>query len=371
MLVEEGQIRFVGTSEEVRSRVTTHRIIDVAGRVVTPGLIDAHTHPVFGGSRANEFEMRAQGKSYQEIAAAGGGIRASVRATRAASEEALFASAKLRAKWFLSNGTTTIEAKSGYGLTLEDELKMLKVIRRLDAETPLSCVPTFLGAHAFPDDIERSAYIHRLVHEMLPAAKGLASFCDIFCEERYFTADEARHVLGHAKRRGFGLRMHVDQLTNGGGARLAAELGALTADHLEKTDVAGIEALKQGGVMPVLLPGSVYALGLSKYPDARRMIDAGLPVVLASDFNPGSSPVASLPFVMNLACTQMRLTPAESLVACTVNAARSLNLSDRGSLEVGKRADFVVWDAGDYREIAYWIGAPLVNSVFVAGRCVA
>ena len=202
---------------------------------------------------------------------------------------------------------------------------------------------------------------------MLPQVAAHARYCDIFCEQRYYTADDARRILSEAKRHGLGLRMHVDQLTNGGGAALAAELGAKTADHLEQTDASGIRALKEGGVIPVLLPGSVYALGLSKYPDARMMIDTGLPVVLATDFNPGSSPTPSLPMVASLACTQMHMTPAEAITATTINAAHSLDLGDRGSLEVGKRADIAIWDCQDYREIPYWVGAPLLHSLFVRG----
>ncbi len=369
LLIESGKILHVGSREEIERRVTTHEVIEVGGRIVLPGFIDAHTHPVFGGNRANEFEMRSKGMSYQEIAAAGGGIRSSVLATRAATEDQLLDAAKKRARWFLQSGTTTIEAKSGYGLSLEDELKMLRVIRRLEAETPLTCVPTFLGAHSFPGEMPREEYLQLLSEELLPAAALLAPYCDIFCEAGYYTADEARRILVRAKHLGMKLRMHVDQLTNGEGAQLAAELGAKTADHLEQTGHSGILALKEAGVMPVLLPGSVFALGLSRYAMARAMIDAGLPVVLATDFNPGSSPTTSMPMILNLASIQMRMTPAEAITATTVNAAHSLDLfEDRGSLKEGKRADFVIWNCDDYREIAYWFGVNLVHSVYVAGN---
>jgi imidazolonepropionase len=369
LLIERGRIARVGARESIEPLISGHEVIDVQGRVVLPGFIDAHTHPVFGGNRANEFEMRAMGRTYQEIAAEGGGIRSSVSATRAATEDELFASARRRASWFLENGTTTIEAKSGYGLSLEDEMKMLRVIRRLNRETPLTCVPTFLGAHSFPDEMTRESYLKLLVEEMLPQAAGMAAYCDIFCEQRYYSLDEARLILSKAKDLGMGLRMHVDQLTNGGGASLAAELGATTADHLEQTDEAGIRALAAAGVTPVLLPASVYALGLTRYPKAREMIEAGLPVVLATDFNPGSSPTPSIPMILNLAATQMRMTPAEAITAATINAAHSLDLArDRGSLEPGKRADVVVWDCEDYREIGYWFGVNLVHSVFVQGQ---
>jgi imidazolonepropionase len=373
LLVENGIVKAVGSRDSIERLITNHQVIDAAGGIVLPGFVDAHTHPIFGGNRSEEFEMRTQGLTYQEIAAAGGGIQSSVRATRAASEEELFQSARRRTNWFLEGGTTTIEAKSGYGLSLEDELKMLRVIRRLDHETPLKCKATFLGAHSFPPEVSRESYIRCLVEEMLPAVAnaGLAEYCDIFCEQNYYSHDEARLILGRAKKLAFGLRMHVDQLSNNGGAELAAELGAVTADHLEQTDDVAIGSLKSAGVIPVLLPASVFALGLKKYPDARAMIGAGLPVVLATDFNPGSSPTPSIPMVLSLACTQMKMTPAEAITAATVNAAYSLGLNDRGTLEPGKRADFVIWDCEDYRELPYWLGVQLARRVYVEGAEIA
>ncbi|HSI71593.1 MAG TPA: imidazolonepropionase, partial [Fimbriimonas sp.] len=259
LLAENGLITAVGPREQIEPLIRTHEVVDAGGRILLPGFIDAHTHPIFGGNRANEFEMRAQGFTYQEIAAAGGGIQSSVRATRAATEEELFVAARKRASWFLQNGTTTIEAKSGYGLSFEDELKMLRVIRRMGEETALTCKATFLGAHSFPKDVPRDSYIESLIHEMLPTAASLrlAEYCDIFCEQNYYTHDEARRILGKAKALGLKLRMHVDQLTDNGGAALAAELGAITADHLEQTGPEGIAKLKAAGTMPVLLPASV------------------------------------------------------------------------------------------------------------------
>jgi imidazolonepropionase len=362
MLCEDGLIIEVGTSAAIeRSLNGEEEVIDATGKVVLPGWVDAHTHAVFAGNRLNEFEMRCHGATYEQIAEAGGGIRATVRAVRAASEDELVEQGKTHAKWFLDGGTTTIECKSGYGLSVEDELKMLRAIGRLNRETRLEWVPTFLGAHAFPPEFDerRDDYVRLVCDEMLPAISegGLAEFCDIFVERNYFTSDQARTIISKAKALGLGIRMHVDQLTNGNGAALAAELGAATADHLEQTDERGIEALRRANVIPVLVPGSVYALGLRKYPDARTMIRMGLPVVLATDFNPGSSPTPSMQMILSLACTHMGMSPAECITAATINAAHSLNRAhDRGSLECGKRADFHVYDCKDYRELIYYFG---------------
>ena len=374
MLVRGGLIERAGGREEVEPLAGVDcEVFDAGGRVVTPGFVDAHAHPVFAGHRADEFEKRAEGLSYQEIAAAGGGIRSTVRRTRAATEDELFASALRREQWFLRTGTTTVEAKSGYGLSVEDELKMLRVVRRLNTEGRLNYVPTFLGAHEVPDEYQgrREEYVALVVNEMLPrvAAEGLAEFCDVFCEERVFTVEDSRRVLEAARAHGLGLRVHADQLTRGGGSRLAAELKVKTADHLEHTDAEGIAALKAVGVQPVLLPGSVYALGSARYPAARAMIDEGLAVVLATDFNPGSSPTPSMTMIFSLASTHMKMTPAESIVAATVNAAYSLNRgAEAGTLEPGKRADFVVQDCVDYRELAYFFGVEHAHATYVGGR---
>ena len=375
MLVgDDGRIAAAGARVEVEPLITDGcEVLDAGRRVCLPGFVDAHAHPVFAGTRAGEFEQRAAGATYQEIAAAGGGIRASVRATRAATEDELVAASKRYAKWFLRGGTTTVEAKSGYGLSVEDELKMLRAVRRLDAETPLQYVPTFLGAHEVPDEYRarRADYVELVVEEMLPrvAAERLASFCDVFCEERVFDVAESRRILLAARAHDLGLRLHADQLSLSGGARLAAELRAATADHLEHTDDAGISALCAAGVQPVLLPGSVYALGSARYPAARRMIEAGLAVVLATDFNPGSSPTPSMALVLSLASTHMRLTPAEAVTAATINAAYSLGRGhETGSLDVGKRADFCLHDCADYRELAYFFGIEHAHAVYVGGR---
>jgi len=347
--------------------------IDARGRVVMPGFVDAHTHLVFGGSRLNDFERRARGETYEQIAAAGGGIWSTVEKTREASEADLFEQAKRHAQWLLRSGTTTAEAKSGYGLTVESELKILRTIRRVSEETSLTCVPTFLGAHAIPKQqaSEPDRYVDHVINDMLPVVvrEQLAQFCDVFCERGYFSVEQSRKVLTAAKAAGLKIRIHADQLTNGGGAELAAEVGATTADHLEKTEEKGIFSLKRANVQPVLLPGSVYALGSTDYPKARAMIEAGLAVVIATDFNPGSSPTPSMPMVLSLACTQMKMSPAEAITASTINAAQSLCLGDQiGSLEPGKLGNFVIFDCADYREIPYWFGFPQVHSVYVRGQ---
>jgi imidazolonepropionase len=374
VLVRDGRFVKAGAREEVLPLIDADcEIVDAGGRVVLPGFVDAHAHPVFAGTRADEYEERARGATYQEIAARGGGIRSTVRRTRAASLDELVESGKRYAEWFLRTGTTTVEAKSGYGLSLEDELKILRAVRRLNEETPLRYVPTFLGAHDVPEEYRsrREDYIELITKEMLPrvAEEGLAEYCDVFCEERVFTLEESRRILTAARGFGLGIRCHADQLSLSGGAHLAAELRAVTADHLEHTDASGIRALKAAGVQPVLLPGSVYALGSSRYPAAREMIEAGLAVVLATDFNPGSSPTPSMPMILSLASTHMKMTPAESVTAATINAAYSLGRGDElGSIEEGKRADFVIHDAADFREVAYFFGVEHAREVFSEGR---
>jgi imidazolonepropionase len=374
MLIRDGKIERVGPSNEIEKNVGDEEIVDAGGRVVMPGFVDAHTHLVFAGNRLDDFERRSRGETYEQIAKAGGGIWSTVQKTRAASELDLLTQAEKHANWFLSCGTTTVEAKSGYGLTVEGELKLLRVMRRLKEEVPLEIVPTFLGAHAVPRELSPDEYLDVVITEMLPrvTAEKLAEFCDVFCEGGYFNIDQSRKILSAAKKVGLSLRGHIDQLTNSGGAKLMAEMGATTADHLEQTDEQGIAALKKANVQPVLLPGSVYALGSSRYPRAREMIEAGLAIVLATDFNPGSSPTPSMPMVLSLACTQMKMSPAEAIIASTLNAAYSLNRGDKiGSLEPGKLANFVLFDCEDYRELAYWFGFQQTHSVYVRGKCVS
>ena len=376
LLVRDGLIVALGATSEVEPLAgsdATH--IDASGSVITPGFVDAHTHPVFAGTREDEYEMRAAGATYQEIAARGGGIRSTVRKTRQATEQQLFETALPRVRWLLEHGTTTIEAKSGYGLSVEDELKILRVIKRLDRETPLELVPTFLGAHEIPDEYRasRDEYIRIVMEEMLPrvASEKLARFADIFCESHVFTVDESRSILLRAKELGLRARLHADQLTLSGGGTLAAELRAATADHLEWINTEGIQSLKQAGVIAVLLPGAVFNLGLARYAPARKMIESGLAVAIATDFNPGSSPTPSMQMILSIACTQMRMTPAEALTAATINAAYSLDLGERiGSLETGKQADIVVFDCPDFRQIPYFFGINHARVVIKSGSVI-
>lgn len=373
MLVRDGCIAAVGAYAEIKSQISAEtEIVDAKGCVVTPGLVDAHTHLVFAGNRAGEFEKRIAGSTYQEIAAAGGGIQSTVAKTRAATEDDLLASARTRIGWMLRSGTTTLEAKSGYGLSLEDELKCLRVLRRLNEEGPQRIVSTCLAAHTVPREFRenRRVYIDLVIREILPAVKkeSLAEYCDAFCDEHAFTLSETREIFLAAKTLGFELRLHAEQFHADGAALLAAELGAITADHLEATQPASFAAMREAGVQPCLVPASVFCIGNTKYPDVRGMIAAGLAPVLATDFNPGSSPTTSLPFVMSLACLQMKMSPAEALTSCTVNAACSLGLGSQvGRLAVGKRADFCIWPFEDYREIAYYVASASNPRLFIRG----
>lgn len=376
LLARDGVIVAVGAASEVAPQAGADVIrIDACNSVVMPGFVDAHTHPVFAGTREDEYEMRAAGLTYQQIASQGGGIRSTVRKTRAASEDELFEMALPRVRSLLEHGTTTVEAKSGYGLSVDGELKILRVIRRLNAETPLELIPTFLGAHEIPDEYRgaREDYIRLVIDEMLPrvAAEGLARYCDVFCESHVFTVDESRRVLARAKELGLGVRLHAEQLSLSGGSNLAAELGAATADHLEWIDAEGIVTMKRAGVIAVLLPGAVFNLGLTRYAPARAMIEADLAVALATDFNPGSSPTPSMQMILSIACAQMRMTPAEAITAATINAAYSLACGERlGSLEAGKQADVVVFDCEDYRQIPYLFGINHAVVVIKSGEVV-
>jgi imidazolonepropionase len=369
-------------------------VLDAAGATVTPGLVDAHTHLLFAGSREDEVAKRARGATYLEILAGGGGILSTVRATRGASDAALLAHGRRWLARMLQTGTTTVEAKSGYGLDTATELRLLAVAGRLAAEGPLDVVPTFLGAHAVPlevraahpgdPDAATEAYVAAVIGEQLPAvaAQGIARSCDVFCESGVFTADQARRILLAARALGLEIRLHADELEPSGGAELAAELGALSADHLGAPSAAGIAALaraaaagasSEGGrpVVAVLLPTVPWFLGLAAREPARELIEAGIPVALATDFNPGTSPVTSLPLVMTAAVLMLRLDPAEALVATTVNAAAALGLADRGALVPGLRADLVAWDVPTHAQVPYWAGTNLARAVVVRGRLVA
>jgi imidazolonepropionase len=374
LLIENGRIAAIGNYSELKSRIPPQAVvIDSQGCCVTPGFVDAHTHLVFAGNRADEFEQRIAGATYQQIAAAGGGILRTVKLTRAASEEELLAAARRHRDWMVRSGTTTFEAKSGYGLDRDTELRMLRVLARLNQEGPARIVPTLLAAHTVPPEFadRRTEYIRSIAEEFIPevASTGLARYCDAFCDDHAFTVSETRTVLMSAKQHGLGIRIHAEQFRSGTGADLAAELGAATADHLETATEETLLHLRDAGVQPVLLPGSVFALGRTQYPPARKMVELGLAIVLATDFNPGSSPVPSMPFMLSLACIQMRLSPDEALSAATINAAWSLGLGTTvGSLEAGKKADFLIHEFGDYRELAYFIAAPTRPRVFIAGR---
>jgi len=372
------EILAVGASDEIVGRVELAENCDVISaehHVVTPGLIDPHTHPVFVGTREAEFEMRVAGKSYMEIAQAGGGIRATVRRVREASDEELYAAAHKTVTSLLAHGITTIEAKSGYGLSTEAEIKSLEVIRRLNELEPIDLYPTFLGAHEVPDEYRdrRADYIDLVIKEMIPAvaAKKLALFCDVFCEEGVFTIDESRAILEAARAAGMELKLHADELKSTGGAELAAELGAVSADHLMFISDTGIEKLAASHTTAVLLPGTTFALGSEKAAPARTMINKGVIVALSTDCNTGSSMPESLPMIMTLAARKLKMTAAEALSAVTVNAACAIGQGQRlGRLEAGLPADIVVWDAQDYRELPYHYGVNLVETVIKNGKVV-
>jgi imidazolonepropionase len=344
------------------------------GRLLTPGLIDCHTHLVFGGERSLEFDLRAQGVDYATIAARGGGIRSTVRLTRSLSAEELARIALPRARALLADGVTTIEVKSGYGLDTASELKMLEAARLVSEQLDVAIEPTLLALHALPlersDD--RASYLDEVVHELLPAAaeRGLARAVDVFCERIAFTRDECARVLGAAKALGLAVKVHADQLTDGGGAALAAEFGALSADHIEYTGDAGVRALAQSGTVAVLLPGAFLMLGETQRPPVTALRAAGVPMAIATDLNPGSSPLNSLTLATTLARAQFGLTAAEGFHGVTAHAARALGLHDRGQLVRGKRADFALWDVAHPRELGYWLGRPNCHAVIRGGRVV-
>ncbi|MGH7545325.1 MAG: imidazolonepropionase, partial [Gemmatimonadota bacterium] len=356
-----GRVVAVGAADELRRRWPDVRRESWRGCVLVPGFVDSHTHAVFGRWRVDEFEARARGRGYMEIHASGGGIGASVRDLRAQDEATLLERARPRLRRMLEHGTTTVEIKSGYGLRLEDEVKMLRVIRTLGAEGPWEVVPTFLGTHALPPEFaaRRDAYVEHVTREMIPrvAAEGLAEFCDAFVEPGVFTAEDGERILSAAREHGLGVKVHADEFEWSGGAELAVRLGAVSADHLGAVSEEGIRALAGSGTVATLLPGTALFLGHTRYAPARRLIDAGAAVALATDFNPGTSPSTHLPLMMSLAVTQMRMTPAEALAATSVNGAAALGRGDGlGTLEVGAPADLAAFRVGEYREIAYRYG---------------
>lgn len=372
------EILAVGKSEEISGRVDLAegcQVIDAKNCVVTPGFIDAHTHPVFSMTREKEFEMRLQGKSYMEIAASGGGIRASVRDLRETPTAALTEKTTQRLNRMLSHGTTTAEAKSGYGLSTEAEVKSLEIIRNLSETHPIDLIPTFLGAHEVPDEYrnKREKYIDLLIGDMIPkvAAENLAEFCDIFCEEGVFNIEESRRILEAAKKKGMKLKLHADELTSSGGAELAAELGAVSADHLVYISDAGIKALAQSGTVAVLLPGTSFSLNKGQYAPARKMIEAGVTVALSTDCNPGSSYTESLQIIITLAALHLGMSAAEAISAVTVNAACAVGRAGMLSmLKPGLQADIVLWNINDYRELPYHYGVNLAEKVIKRGKIV-
>ena len=368
VLCEEEKIAAVGEGEAPKA----DRVLDAQGKLVTPGLVDAHTHLIFGGWRQNELGLKLHGATYLDILAGGGGILSTVRATREATEESLYQKAKEALDEMLTLGITSMEAKSGYGLDRETELKQLRVIRRLGREHCMDVRSTFLGAHALPEDYkdDREAYIRFLCEEMIPevAREGLADYCDVFCEKGVFTAEESRVILEAGKQHGLTPKIHADEIEAIGGSELTAEVKAISAEHLIVCQPSGIKALAEGGTIACLLPATSFYLGAT-YAPARDMIEAGVPVAAATDFNPGSCPSLNIQLVMNLACLKYRMTPEEMLTAVTLNAAAAIGLAEKvGSIEPGKQADLVLWNAPDLDYLGYRMGSNLVNTVIKNGN---
>ncbi|MBS0431449.1 MAG: imidazolonepropionase [Proteobacteria bacterium] len=370
---QDGEIRFAGSINDLPDKpdVLASQVESIGGALVTPGLVDCHTHLVFAGERAGEFERRLEGESYEAIARSGGGILSTVHATRAASEDELFAQSLPRARGLAADGVTTLEIKSGYGLDLDTELKMLRVARRIGKALGVTVRTTLLGLHALPPEYKdrRGDYVAMVCDEWLPAAKqaNLADAVDGFCEGIGFTPDEVRRVFERARELGLPVKLHADQLSDLDGGALAARHAALSADHLECTSTEGVAAMAQAGTVAVLLPGSYFALRETRLPPVDALRERRVPIAIATDLNPGTSPLRSLRLAMSMACTLFRLTPEEALRGATVNAARALGLSDRGRLARGQRADFAVWDADAPAELAYWIGGSLLQRAFAGG----
>ncbi|MDV6378744.1 imidazolonepropionase [Sporosarcina sp. GW1-11] len=377
-LIEDGNIVAVGTTEQLEqqfaNRANEADIVDATGRLVTPGLVDPHTHVVYGGSREREFEMRLEGATYMDIMNAGGGIHATSRMTREATEDELIEQTTRRLDSFAKHGVTTVEGKSGYGLDFETEMKQLRVAKRLNEQHAVEIIPTFMGAHAVPKEYKgnEDAFVDLIINEMLPAVaeEKLAVFNDVFCEKDVFTPEQSERILEAGKQLGLTPKIHADEIVSYGGAELAAKVGAISAEHLLKASDQGIEDMAAAGVIGCLLPATALFLR-EEAAKGRQMIDAGMAVAISTDCNPGSSPTTSMPLVMNLACISMRLTPAEALVAATINAASAIKVEDRaGSLEVGKQGDVVLWDIGSYQELQYLFGVNHVEKVWKKGQLI-
>ena len=380
VLIADGLIAAVGTGAQVEAHPLTRGAerLDAAGRVILPGFVDSHTHLVHAASRADEYDLRITGASYEEIAKRGGGILNSVKKLRSATSDTLKQRAHSALREFAAYGTTTIEAKSGYGLDLAGELKILKLHKELSAEQPLDIASTFLGAHIIPDEFcgrppGVKDYISLLIDKLLPeiAAQKLAEFCDVFCERGAFNLAQSKQILEAGKRYGLRPRIHSEQLSRTGGTQLAVKLGAASCDHLEKINRADIRALAKSKTVATLLPGCDFHLGLKQYAPARDLIDAGAIVALATDYNPGTSPTVSMPMILSLACTQLRMTPAEAISAATINPGYSLGREKQiGSLEVGKVADIAIFDVDDYREIPYYFGMNTCHTTIKRGQII-
>ncbi len=370
VVVADGRIAWAGPRADMPT-VAADEVERLDGRWVTPGLIDCHTHLVFGGDRSGEFEQRLQGASYEEIARAGGGIVSSVKATRAASEDQLFASAMRRLEGLKDTGVTTVEIKSGYGLDRDSELKMLRVARRIGREGGVRVRTAYLGLHAIPPEhrADRAAYVDKAVDDILPAAhaEGLVDMVDAYCEPIAFSGEEVARLFDKARALGLPVKLHADQLSDGGGAALAARYQALSADHIEHTTEAGVKAMAEAGVVAVLLPGAYLMLRETQTPPVDLLRRHGVRMAVATDCNPGTSPVASMTAAMNLACVQFRLTPEEALAGATRNAARALGLKDVGVITPGMAADLAAWDVARPAELAYWLGKPMLHRRWIAG----
>lgn len=373
--IEDGLIKAIGNTTELekhfKNRAHEAEIIDATGHLVTPGLVDPHTHVAYGGSREREFEMRLEGATYMDIMNAGGGIHATTKMTREATEEELIEQSIKRLDSFLKHGVTTVEGKTGYGLDLENELKQLRVMKRLQEEHPIDLVPTFMGAHAVPMDYKgrEEEFVDLIINEMLPAIakEQLAVFNDVFCELGVFTPEQSERILEAGKRYGLLPKIHADEIEPYGGAELAAKVGAISAEHLLKASDEGIKAMALAGTIACLLPATALFLR-EEAAEGRKMIDAGVPVAISTDCNPGSSPTTSMPLVMNLACISMRLTPAEALTAATYNASCAIKMEDKiGSIEVDKQGDIVLWDVSNYQELQYLFGVNHVKTVWKKG----
>ncbi|MBD8027002.1 imidazolonepropionase [Ureibacillus sp. Re31] len=373
--IEDGIIQAVGTTEELEKRYSERlheaEIVNAMNHLVTPGLVDPHTHVVYGGSREREFEMRLQGATYMDIMNAGGGIHATTRMTREATEDELIEQTTRRLDSFLAHGVTTVEGKSGYGMNLETELKQLRVMKRLQEQHMIDIVPTFMGAHAVPPEYKgrEDEFVDYLIHNMLPvvAEEKLAEFNDVFCEKGVYTPEQSERILEAGKQFGLIPKIHADEIEPYGGAELAAKVGAISAEHLLKASEEGIKAMAKSGTIACLLPATALYLR-EEAALGRKMIDEGVAVAISTDCNPGSSPTTSMPLVMNLACISMRLTPAEALTAATYNAACAINRQEQvGSLEVGKQADIVLWKTKSYQELQYLFGVNHVKSVWKKG----